>query len=148
MIKWAMICTVVAFFIGWFTLIATWNESVRRERKALMEASREKLGPPKITISNIERVFYHDRGRYSFLVRQDDGTLRTVKILNPKTGYSISANPSIIDDVSSCGIMKAEWWGDENFTWRYEIHIKSISCIEGGDYDNGKFGKEHTSVLR
>lgn len=126
-----------------------WSEQVRRERYRLTTASREKLGPARVTITGIERVFYHDLGSYSFLVRQGDGTLRVVKPLYPNQDVWIRATPLIIDDVSSGSSMKAEWWGDdERFTWRYEIHVHSINDIEGGAWDHGKFGHGQIQVLR
>lgn len=102
------------------------------------------------TINNVERVFMHKVGEYSFLLSEGT-TLKTFYFPRRDcycTKYIIKA------DVPEGKPMYLKWKGqkyymsDEMYHTEVEIHIHSAKNVEGGAWNRGKFGSGRTVVIR
>lgn len=102
------------------------------------------------TINNVERVFMHKIGQYSFLLSEGT-TLKTFYFPRHDcypTRYIIKA------DVPEGKPMHLKWKGDKYYFnsdiyyTEVEIHIHSAKNIEGGAWNRGKFGSGRTVVIR
>lgn len=99
---------------------------------------------PKIDIyRNVDRVFMHEPGQYTFLVSDDT---KRLWLITPRTtsGYFL-----IFADVSANEPMWAKVTYDETKDFyegrtEVEIHIHSAKEIDGAGWDFGKQGKGQT----
>ncbi len=107
-------------------------------------------------VDDVVRVFWHERGRYSFHIQKDSsseievypadsGTIKIIadvptdqKMWMYVRGYS--------DGGWSCTGYNGEHHG--RCYGVFEIHVHSEQDIEGGGWNHGKFGSGNTVVIR
>ncbi|MEK7584580.1 MAG: hypothetical protein AAB490_05020 [Patescibacteria group bacterium] len=104
--------------------------------------------PTSERIENVQRVFYHERSRYTIMTMDP-----TTKKAAMRTFYS---DVSLFFDVENGQPMWAlhetvDYTHDFN-QWipvtQTEIHMTSPSAVEGGAWNHGKFGSGSTEVIR
>lgn len=88
----------------------------------------------------IERVFMHEIGKYSVLIREDGSLVSMPLYGNYANGRGITVK--LIDDVPTNGQMYVK-----KMAGTFEVHIHNINDINGADWDHGKFGKGTTTVV-
>lgn len=105
---------------------------------------------PSGRVNNVERVFMHKIGEYSFLL--SEGTTLKTFYFPRHDCYPI--HYIIKADVPPDKPMYLKWKGDKYYFNRdiyyteVEIHVHSAKSIEGGAWNKGKFGNGRTVVIR
>lgn len=134
---------VIVFLLGLLvagSLVGCANEAVVSEER----------------ISNVVRVFWHEKDRYSIMVRKPGSKILSTKTFPKFLCHRSGGVINIISDVENnddmwvyAKIKTGELLNNEPGTCilRLDIHIKSEKNIEGGEWDHGKLGKGMTHVI-
>jgi len=97
--------------------------------------------PQHYKVNNIVRVFMHDPGKYSLMVRED-GQLKSL----PFHGHSNYFY--VYEDVPSGEPMWADVDKTSNGVKTITLHVHDEKDIQGGGWDHGKFGSGQTQVFK
>jgi len=93
-------------------------------------------------IEGVVRIFMHDRDHYTLLTKtQDSARLQLVEI---------EVEPSLIMDLPEKKAMWAYVKTDRKTMLKAEIHLHSVNCIDGGDWECGNrssYRHGHTCVV-
>ena len=98
----------------------------------------------------VERVFWHEHVRYSFVVKNADGSLETV---TPSIGnYNLPATVKLHTGVPPDEPMRVELSqcvkSEQDSKWVYygkaDIYLHAIEDMNGGDWNHGKHGRGST----
>ena len=107
-----------------------------------------------VQVLGVERVMMHQTGDFTFLVKQKDSQLATLKL---STYHPVV----FFDDVPAGQSMWLEYqcrcdkelpqtytsWHVQNLD-KLTIHLRKGSDVDGGDWDHGKFGRGRTEIVR
>ncbi|MEK7631157.1 MAG: hypothetical protein AAB417_03980 [Patescibacteria group bacterium] len=93
--------------------------------------------------ANIQRVFMHEPGKYSFAVLNEDGALDTVDLRS-------SLRTRVFTDVVRGEPMYARIMypkKDTTRVWYAEIHVHDAQSINPAGWDHGKLGRGQTVAI-
>lgn len=95
---------------------------------------------------SVVRIFMHEKNHYTFYIQEP--AKKEVQILSFMTVYS--SLPKIFTDVPAgelSWIRVGAPFENSRYRWSLDIHIHSVSEINGGGWNHGKFGSGQTTVL-
>lgn len=111
----------------------------------LLAAGCRRGEPQEVRITNIARIFMHERGHYTFLVRQADGVT-----LVPVTA-DCSPNEQFVADVPEGDLSWVTWMEYRNghcvHGAPFTIHLHHASQVLGAGWNHGKFGSGMMQVV-
>ena len=111
----------------------------------LIGCSSQRTEVENRTITNVEGVFYHEEGRYTFMVREGD---RLVPFTYNNAGHT--GHVEIFTDVPDGHAMWVRVYTTDGNGYResdLSMHIHSIHDLNGAGWNHGKFGRGTTTRI-
>lgn len=97
----------------------------------------------------VERVFWHEGSRYSFVVKNSDGSMQMQtenSVYGVKIYQDVPVGESMRVELSQCYMYDAK--KSYRHYRRADIHLRSIEDLNGADWNHGKHGRGSTTPLK
>lgn len=111
----------------------------------------EKNGSWERKIENIDRIFFHEKGRFTFLIETGPRTSKPIEEYFIGESLEIIYKYDVPSEKKNWVFIKGRYAGNiilYKMEPKYvEIHVHSAKDIEGGLWNHGKGGKGATTVI-